>query len=122
MRTAIIMPFALMEGYDKGGWKGALAATAGPGIIGAGLHKASNYLANNALNKIAQQTLQRSPAGRAALAPNPNLRREWTPSAKAQPQHWWQVGPPPPASPTGASPFRTTVPVGLGTLSGMSGQ
>ena len=84
---------AAIEGYEKGGLKGALLAGAAPAVAGYGFHKVSDYLKNSALNRIAEQTRQRSPAYQSI-----------------------------PMDERAASPFRTTVPVGLGAFSGLTGQ
>ena len=87
------IPFMMYEGYEKGGIPGAIGAGLVPPVIGAGLHKGSEALSNRALNQIAAQTRQRSPA--------------------------YQAIPP---DQRAASPFRTTLPAGLGALSGLVGQ
>jgi hypothetical protein len=90
--AAGIVP-ALVEGYERGGIRGAVLAGAAPAAASYGLRKLSNNLSNRALNQIAAQTRQRSPAYQAI-----------------------------PTDQRAASPFRTTIPVGLGALSGLYGQ
>ncbi|HEY3622753.1 MAG TPA: hypothetical protein VGL12_10255 [Roseiarcus sp.] len=87
------VPFAAWEGYQHAGIPGALVAGAIGPVAGYGMHKLNDFLANRALNRIAEQTRQRSPAYQAI-----------------------------PASARPASPFRTTIPVGLGALSGLQQQ
>lgn len=87
------IPLAAVEGYHLGGLYGALAAGMVPSIASYGLHRGSEALSNRALDRIMQQTRQRSPAYQAIpLAQRPG------------------------------SAFRTAVPVGLGAISGLTGQ
>jgi hypothetical protein len=87
------MPFMMYEGYEKAGIPGAIGLGLAPAATGYALHRGKEALANRALNRIAEQTRQRSPAYQAIpMAERP------------------------------ASPFRTTIPVGLGAVSGLWGQ
>jgi hypothetical protein len=83
---------AALGGYEHFGWPG-LGLGLVPPVVGYGLSAGRKALANRALNKIAAQTRQRSPAYQAI-----------------------------PTADRAASPFRTTIPVGLGALSGLSDQ
>lgn len=83
------MPFMAYEGYEKGGIPGAIGLGLAPAAAGYAMHKGREALANRAFDRIAAQTRQRSPAYQ-------NI----------------------PEDQRGASPFRTTIPVGLGALTG----
>ena len=86
-------PVMMYEGYKTAGVPGMIAAGLLPATAGYALRQGREALANRALDQISAQTRQRSPAYQAI-----------------------------PVDQRAASPFRSSIPVGLGALNGLYGQ